>query len=84
MTSVDDVLLRREGALGHITLNRPKAPNALTHGMCASILGQLQEWARDSDVKAVLIDAVPGRAFCAGGDLRAIYESGRKHDGTAQ
>jgi enoyl-CoA hydratase len=79
-----DVLLSREGALGHITLNRPKALNALTHGMCASILGQLQEWAHDPDVKAVLIDAVPGRAFCAGGDLRAIYESGRKHDGTAQ
>ena len=37
-----------------------------------------------SGVKAVLIDAVPGRAFCAGGDLRAIYESGRKDDGTAQ
>ncbi|HMI95887.1 MAG TPA: enoyl-CoA hydratase/isomerase family protein [Micropepsaceae bacterium] len=84
MTSVDDVLLSRQGALGHITLNRPKALNALTHEMCASILGQLLEWTRDSDVKAVLIDAVPGRAFCAGGDLRAIYESGRKHDGTAQ
>jgi enoyl-CoA hydratase len=52
--------------------------------MCASILGQLREWARDPEVSAVLIDAVPGRAFCAGGDLRAIYESGRKHDGTAQ
>jgi enoyl-CoA hydratase/carnithine racemase len=84
MPSVRDVLLRREGALGHITLNRPKALNALTHEMCASILGQLQEWARDPGVKSVLIDAVPGRAFCAGGDLRAIYESGRKHDGTAQ
>jgi enoyl-CoA hydratase len=84
MMSVGDVLLSREGALGHITLNRPKALNALTHEMCAAILGQLQQWACDSDVKAVLIDAVPGRAFCAGGDLRAIYESGRKHDGTAQ
>ena len=79
-----DILFSREGALGQITLNRPKALNALTHGMCASILGQLQEWARDSEVRAVLIDAAPGRAFCAGGDLHAIYESGRKHDGTAQ
>jgi enoyl-CoA hydratase len=79
-----DILLSREGALGHITLNRPKALNALTHAMCASILGQLHEWARDPGVSAVLIDAVPGRAFCAGGDLRAIYETGRKDDGTAQ
>src|SRR6266853_5792305 len=79
-----DILLRREGALGHITLNRPKALNALTHEMCASILGQLHEWAREPGVSAVLIDAVRGRAFCAGGDLRAIYETGRKHDGTAQ
>src|SRR6266567_3019909 len=84
MTSADDILLSRKGALGHITLNRPKALNALTHEMCASILRQLHEWERDPSVNAVLIDAVPGRAFCAGGDLRAIYESGRKHDGTAQ
>jgi enoyl-CoA hydratase len=79
-----DILLSREGALGHITLNRPKALNALTHEMCTSILGQLHAWAREPGVNAVLIDAVPGRAFCAGGDLRAIYESGRKDDGTAQ
>src|SRR5258708_15256449 len=79
-----DILLSREGVLGHITLNRPKALNALTRAMCASILGQLQEWGREGGVRAVLIDGVRGRAFCAGGDLRAIYESGRKDDGTAQ
>ena len=56
----------------------------ITHEMCASILRQLHDWAEEPAVKAVLIDAVPGRAFCAGGDLRAIYESGRKDDGTAQ
>ena len=84
MVSMGDVLLSREGALGRITLNRPKALNALTYAMCASILEQLREWARDCGVEAVLIDAVPGRAFCAGGDLRAIYETGRKDDGTAQ
>src|SRR5882724_2896923 len=79
-----DILLSREGALGHITLNRPKTLNALTHEMCASILAQLHEWAREPALNAVVIDAVPGRAFCAGGDLRAIYETGRKNDGTAQ
>jgi thiamine biosynthesis lipoprotein ApbE len=52
-----DILFSREGALGQITLNRPKALNALTHGMCASILGQLHEWGREPGLKAVLIDA---------------------------
>ena len=80
----DDILLRREGALGRITLNRPQALNALTHDMCARMLGQLHDWAGDSTVRAVLIDAVPGRAFCAGGDIRAIYDMGKRRDGSAQ
>ena len=84
MNSASDVILRREGALGRITLNRPSALNALTHEMCAAILNQLEVWGRDPDVLAVLIDAVPGRAFCAGGDIRAIYELGQRHDGSAQ
>jgi len=78
-----DVLFRREGVLGRITLNRPKALNALTHEMCASMLRQLGDWAQDPSVAAVLIDAVPGRAFCAGGDILAISESGRRRDGAA-
>lgn len=72
-----DVLLRKDGSIGHITLNRPKALNALTHDMCGSIYDALRDWAGDSGIHAVLIDAVPGRAFCAGGDIRSIYELGR-------
>lgn len=79
----DGVHLRKTGALGHITLNRPKALNALTFDMVAAMLAQLREWARDPEVKAVVIDAPPGRAFCAGGDIRAIYESGKARDGKA-
>jgi enoyl-CoA hydratase len=71
-----DVLLRNDGPLGRITLNRPKALNALTHDMCRSIYQALQDWAVDPAIHAVLIDAVPGRAFCAGGDIRSIYELG--------
>src|SRR5882672_3017591 len=78
-----DVIFRREGALGHITLNRPMALNALTHGMVAAILAQLKDWARDPLIRAVVIDAVPGRAFCAGGDVRAIYEAAKRRDDTA-
>ena len=72
-----DVLLRNERSLGRITLNRPNALNALTHDMCHSIYEALRDWAADPGIHAVLIDAVPGRAFCAGGDIRLIYGLGR-------
>jgi enoyl-CoA hydratase len=74
------VIFRREGAVGRMTLNRPKALNALTESMCEAMLEHLQRWGADTAVKAVVIDAVPGRAFCAGGDVRAIYDAGRRRD----
>src|SRR4051812_28291050 len=76
----ENVVFRRDGTLGRITLNRPKALNALNLSMCAAMLSQLCEWAKDPGIRAVVIDAVPGRAFCAGGDLRDIYEWGRNGD----
>src|SRR5580765_3132548 len=78
-----DVVFHREGALGRITLNRPKALNALTHDMVAAILAQLKEWAADPGIRIVVIDAVPGRASSAGGDVRAIYEAAKRRVGTA-
>jgi len=80
----EGVILRTEAALGHITLNRPNALNALTYEMCASICDALQNWAVDDAVHAVLIDAVPGRAFCAGGDIRSIYRLGRDDPAQAE
>jgi enoyl-CoA hydratase/carnithine racemase len=79
-----DVILRKDGVLGHITLNRPKVLNALTYEMCESIYETLQQWVRDPSVHAILIDAVPGRAFCAGGDIRTIYQLGRNDIGQAE
>ena len=78
-----DVLFRREGVLGRITLNRPKALNALTLDMCARMLEQLDRWANEPELCVVVIDAAPGRAFCAGGDIRAVYEGARAGDGSA-
>jgi enoyl-CoA hydratase len=75
----EDVVCRKEGALGRITLNRPKALNALTYDMCVATKTALDGWANDAGVKAVAIDAVPGRAFCAGGDIRALYDDGTKY-----
>ncbi|HEX4159165.1 MAG TPA: enoyl-CoA hydratase/isomerase family protein [Rhizomicrobium sp.] len=73
----DEVLFEERGALGLITLNRPKALNALTEAMCIAIDAQLVRW-RDSDgIKAVVIRGSGERAFCAGGDIRALYSAGR-------
>ncbi|HEY4114557.1 MAG TPA: enoyl-CoA hydratase/isomerase family protein [Rhizomicrobium sp.] len=78
MTSVnEEVLFDHRGAVGLITLNRPKALNALTHAMCLSMKAQLDEWARDEAVKTVAIRGLGEKAFCAGGDIRALYDSGK-------
>lgn len=77
MTEEAEVLFKRKGALGLITLNRPKALNALTHGMCIAMKAQLDEWASDAAVKAVAVRGAGDRAFCAGGDIRVLYESGK-------
>ncbi len=72
----NDVVLTRKGRLGKILLNRPKALNALTHGMTLSIEAALREWAGDSGVEAVIIRQAGDRAFCAGGDVRQFPERG--------
>ena len=69
------ILFEKKGALGLITHNRPKALNALTHGMCIGMLKMLEEWARDDGVAVVAIRGKGPRAFCAGGDIRAMAES---------
>jgi len=74
------ILVRAQGALGRLMLNRPKALNALTLPMCESITAALKDWESAPEIRAVLIEAVPGRAFCAGGDMRAIYELGKARD----
>jgi enoyl-CoA hydratase len=71
----DEVLIRREGRAGRITMNRPAALNALTHEMVGRIAEALARWRDDSAVGLVLLDAVGERALCAGGDVRALYDS---------
>jgi enoyl-CoA hydratase len=71
----DDVLICRHGRAGRITMNRPKALNALTHSMVGRIWRALLAWRDDPAVELVLIDGAGGRALCAGGDVRALYAS---------
>jgi enoyl-CoA hydratase len=65
----------KRGSLGLLTLDRPKALNALTHGMIKAIAGQLQAWAGDDAIKTVAIRGAGDRAFCAGGDIRAVQQA---------
>lgn len=71
----DDVRIALQGAVGRITLTRPRAINALTHPMIAAVDAALAAWADDDAVECVLIDSEGDRGFCAGGDVKAIRES---------
>jgi enoyl-CoA hydratase len=73
----EDVLFERRSSAGLVILNRPKALNALTHEMVQALHAQLKIWARDDAVSRVVVTANGERAFCAGGDIRALYDLGR-------
>ncbi len=71
----DDILFEKRGKAGFATLNRPKALNALNHGMVRELDAQLARWAEDPDVAHVVIKGAGEKAFCAGGDIRSIYDA---------
>ncbi|MGB0084600.1 MAG: enoyl-CoA hydratase/isomerase family protein [Rhodomicrobiaceae bacterium] len=70
-TSADDLIVREEGRAGFLTLNRPKALNALTREMINTLEERYLKWASTARIYGIVLDAVPGRAFCGGGDIRA-------------
>ena len=72
-----DILFERRGAAGIVTLNRPKALNAVTLGMVHALSAQLAAWANDDAVTRVVIMANGERAFSAGGDIRHLYDLGK-------
>jgi enoyl-CoA hydratase len=75
-----DIVVRELGALRRLTLNRPKALNALTLDMAMTMTTYLRAWAGDEAVGAVLIDGAGERGLCAGGDLRALYDAAKAKD----
>ena len=77
---MDDLTIRTAGRAGRITFTRPKALNALTHAMARAIHDALDNWRDDPAVALVIIDAEGDRAFCAGGDIAAVYHAGRAGD----
>ncbi len=76
MQKETDVLFETRLEAGIITLNRPSVLNALNLVMVRSILKQLKLWADDTKITRVIIKSSSDKAFCAGGDIRALYELG--------
>src|SRR4051794_15641621 len=74
MQSEDSVIVRRDGRIGRIVLNRPRALNAIDLAMIRVCTQALSEWRDEPHVHAVVIEGAGDRAFCAGGDIRALRE----------
>lgn len=75
----EEILLRRDGHLGHIILNRPRAINALTHAMVTRIAAALDDWEHDDGVATILLTGAGERGLCAGGDIVAIHRDAVNH-----
>jgi len=73
----DEIIARKVGQIGRITLNRPKALNALSMPMVTAMTEALLAWKDDDSVKAVVVDGEGEKGFCAGGDIRMLHDSGK-------
>ncbi|MBB4264824.1 enoyl-CoA hydratase/isomerase family protein [Roseospira visakhapatnamensis] len=80
MNDEPEILFEAEDGMGRILLNRPKALNALTLGKIREMDATLRRWADSATVKMVLIEGAGDKAFCAGGDIRALAEAARVDD----
>ena len=72
-----EILFEVRDGLGLITLDRPKALNALTHGMIRELERVIPGWEKDPAIKAVILRGAGDRAFCAGGDVTNLYRESR-------
>ncbi|MBR7197749.1 MULTISPECIES: enoyl-CoA hydratase/isomerase family protein [Pseudomonas] len=76
----NDVLAEVRNHIGHLTLNRPAGLNAITLDMVRLLQQQLDAWASDANVHAVVLRGAGEKAFCAGGDIRSLYDSYKSGD----
>jgi enoyl-CoA hydratase/carnithine racemase len=77
-----DVLFTVADGVAKATLNRPAQLNALTLDMVRALDDKLAEWAKDKSIRAVMIYGAGDKAFCAGGDIRALYETKKNGGGS--
>ncbi len=83
MSEDREILFELRGGVGFVLLNRPRALNALGLSLIEAFDARLEAWAADPAVKAVVVRGAGERAFCAGGDVRSIWEGGRTAGGPA-
>lgn len=76
----NEVLAEVRNHIGHLTLNRPSGLNAINLNMVRSLQHHLDAWANDANVKAVVLRGAGEKAFCAGGDIRSLYDSYHNND----
>jgi enoyl-CoA hydratase len=79
----EELITRREGVAGYLTLNRPKAIHALTAAMDHAMTEALLAWRDDADVQTVIVDHSEGRGFCAGGDIAFLRNSALTDNGVS-
>ncbi len=73
-----------ESGVGVLTLAREKALNSLSQDMISSMLQVLQQWKNDENVQIVLLEGAGEKAFCAGGDIKALYQARDQKNGFEQ
>ena len=76
----EEVLADVRNHIGHLTLNRPAGLNAITLDMVRSLTRHLEAWSDDPSVYAVVLRGTGDKAFCAGGDIRSLYDSFKNGD----
>jgi enoyl-CoA hydratase len=81
--SDQELIVRRDGVVGFLTLNRPKAIHALTAAMDEAMTDALLAWKEDPAIKAVIIDHSEGRGFCSGGDIAFLRNSALTDNGAS-
>ena len=79
----EELIVRREGVAGFLTLNRPKAIHALTAAMDHAMTEALLAWKHDDEVRAVIVDHSEGRGFCSGGDIAFLRNSALTDNGVS-
>ena len=77
----EEVLFSVYNGVGMITLNRPATLNAVTMNMINKLRDKFTRWLEDDEIKVILIKGAGERAFCAGGDVRAVRQSLIEHKG---